>query len=957
MLVVTNRNFAFSALLAGSSLLAMSGPAAAQAASASSDAAAPTQDAGSPPAVADESGGTIVVTGSRTITNGNNSPTPVTAVTTESLQNVRPSSLTDSLLILPVFAGSRGLASNPTATGTTGGGNGSAAQLNLRNIGAQRNLVLMDGRRVPPTSFTNIVDADVIPQLLIKRVDVVTGGVSAVYGSDAISGVVNFITDTTFSGFKAQAQSGVSTRGDDGSHEAGFAYGTNLGDRAHFEVSYEFRDDDGILRRSDRDWFDRAVIAGNGTTTPYFRITNATLPANPFGGRITCGATCAINGQYFAANGVLAPFANGTTYAGTTTQSGGAGGYYDPSLKASLNQHQVYARFDADLSDNVHAYAFASGTFKTNHFFGDDLLLTGLTLRRDNPLLPAIYAAQLPNPTFTYSQFFNQNARLDEIADSRQLIGAFGFNGELGGARWSVDYSHGDSRLTTVLYNNLNYQKLSAALDVVAGPNGPVCYAATQAATAASYANCVPLNLFGPTAASRDATAYIFDTTRSVSQTRQDDINASVSGSAFSTWAGPVNMALSGEYRRQNFSQTSTGTPDERANCTNLRYNCTTTGNGQVLRPNTFAATPFIKQSVWEVAAEATVPLLKDVPLAQSVEATGAVRYTKYDTVGGYWTWKAGASWVVNDDLRVRGTISRDIRAPTLYDLYAPVTASYSNYTDVKNNVTAFLPQFNASNPTLTAEIGKTKTIGVVYKPNFIPGLSFAVDYYDIKISNAIIILQGTAAQIQTGCNVANVALYCDLIVRNSAGTVVNFIQRPVNIAQIKTSGVDLEMNYQNRVFGQPLSLRFLAAYQPHIRYIQPQVPTTDQGGVAFGPTGITAAPSWRITGSLSFKPTDQIRIDILERWRNPLKVSGDPTVTFAPGSGKIPSYAQTSLNLSFQATPKAEFFFNVQNLFDADPPTSNLTSTAGLPGQRNGFTSADDVVGRYFTAGFRVKL
>jgi iron complex outermembrane receptor protein len=257
----------------------------------------------------------VVVTGSRVISNGNNSPTPVTAIATETLTNVRPTSLTESVQVLPVFSGSRSQTSNPSATGGVGGGNGVAAQLNLRNIGANRNLVLMDGRRVPPTSISNIVDADVIPQLLVQRVDVVTGGVSAVYGSDAVTGVVNFITDTKFNGFKAQGQLGVSKYGDGEQQEVGVAVGTKLlNDRGHFEASYEYRNDEGVSRRSDRSFFTRPVVVGNGVAIPYQLIENATLSAQPFGGRITCTGACAINGQYFAADGVLSPFVNGTTY-------------------------------------------------------------------------------------------------------------------------------------------------------------------------------------------------------------------------------------------------------------------------------------------------------------------------------------------------------------------------------------------------------------------------------------------------------------------------------------------------------------------------------------------------------------------------------------------------------------------------------------------------------------------
>jgi iron complex outermembrane receptor protein len=939
------RTETFAALLASTSVLIVPTTAWAQSPPPGKSAAQPTdQD--------------IIVTGSRTVANGNNSPTPVTVVSTDALQNVRPSSLTDSLQIMPVFSGSRGLSSNPTATGTTGGGNGSAAQLNLRNIGAQRNLVLMDGRRVPPTSFTNIVDADVIPQLLVKRVDLVTGGVSAVYGSDAVSGVVNFITDTAFNGFKAQAQSGLSSRNDDPSHELGFAWGKKFGEGSHIELSYEFRDDAGIGRRSNREWFNRTTVGGNGSTVPYFMIANSTLPGQPFGGRINCGTTCALNGQYFASNGVLSPFVNGTTYTGTTTQNGGAGGYYDTSLKSALAMHQLYARFDTQISDTMHGFVVASANFKRNHFFGEDLLFSGLTLAKGNAFLPTAYQTQLPAATFTYGQMFNQNSRLDEVADSRQLMLSAGLDGTLGGAQWSLDYTHGDSRLTTTLRNNLNYQKLSAALDAVTNSAGQtVCYAATQASTAAAYANCAPLNLFGPSAASPAAVAYIMDTTRSVATTRQDDMNASLSGSPFATWAGAVKAAISGEFRRQSFSQTSDGTPSMTADCTNLRYNCTTTGVGQQLLLNTFAPSPQISMNVWEVAGETTVPLLKDQPLARAFEVTGAVRYTRYNTVGGYATWKAGFSWVVDDDLRLRGTISRDIRAPTLYDLFAPTTASYSNYTDIKTGTSSFVPQYNTSNPNLTAEIGHTKTIGLVYKPHFVPGLSFALDYYNIKISNAIAILQGTSALTQSGCNTAGVQAYCDLILRNSAGAVVNYIQRNVNLAEIDTAGIDMEVNYRGQLFGRPLALRGLAAYQPHIRYIQPSVPTIDQGGVAFGSNGLTASPSWRLTATLSYKPTDKLRIDIMERWRNTLALTGDPTVTVASGSNTIRPYGQTSANIAFELSPRAELFLNIQNLFDLDPPAVNLTGTAGNPGQRNGFAATDDVVGRYFTLGAKFKM
>jgi len=936
------------ALLAGASLIVFVGTAAAQ------TVPAPTK-------VEEQQ---IVVTGSRTVKNGDNSPTPVTVVSTEVLTNMRPTSLTESVLALPVFSGSRGAFSNPGATGGVSGGNGNAAQLNLRNLGGVRNLVLMDGRRVPPTSFTNIVDADVIPQLLIKRVDTVTGGVSAVYGSDAVSGVVNFVTDTKFNGLKLQAQAGISRYGDNPTQEAGLAWGKSFNEgRSHFEISYEFRNDAGILRRSDRSWLTRPVVVGNGTTIPYQLITNSTLSAQPFGGRITCGATCAINGQYFASNGVLSPFVNGTTYSGTTTQSGGAGGYNDNSLKAATRSHQVYARLDHEFNDNLRGFLTVSGNFKYNLSFGNDMNLANIVLAKANAFLPAAYAAQMPNATFTINQINNQSERNRFEADTSQYMVTAGLEGKLGKYSWNLSYVGGQAKLATNIYNNINNQKLSAALDAVSTANGPACYASTQASTAAAYAGCVPLNLFGPSASSAAALAYVTETTHYRATTGQHDINAGIAGSPFSTWAGEVNTAVSAEWRYQSFKADSDGTPSMYADCTNLRYNCNATGARTFLYNLTMPSNPKVSQSVFELAAEVNVPLLKDVPLFRSLEVNGAARYTKYNTVGSYTTWKLGGDWHVTDDLRLRGTLSRDIRAPTLNDLFSTTSVVMVNNADLKVGAPApdpLVPSVNLSNPNLTAEIGKTWTAGLVLKPRAIPGFSLAVDYYNIRIDKAITTVQGFQPNIQQGCNLSGLSVYCDLIQRDSTGKVTAWLVRPINLSSIKTYGIDIEANYQGRIGEHALTLRGLAAWQPHIRYIQPGVPVIDQGGAAFGSTGLTASPTWRMTGMASFGITKQVRVDGIYRWRNGMRLWGDPSVVWATGQGKIPAYGQLGANLSVGmdvgATGKGEFFLNVQNLLDAKPVVANAPGTAAGVGGFGGWAMTDDPVGRYFTAGFRLK-
>jgi iron complex outermembrane recepter protein len=949
------------ALLAGASLVAASGAAMAQQAAAPAPAAPAPAPAAAAQAVPDKD---IIVTGSRTVRNGDSSPTPVTVVSTEALNNLRPTSITESINALPVFSGSRGQFSNPGVSGGVSGGNGSASQLNLRNLGANRTLVLMDGRRVPPSSYTNIVDADVIPQLLIKRVDTVTGGVSAVYGSDAVSGVVNFITDTKFTGLKMQAQAGISKYGDDPSQEAGLAWGKSFNDgRSHFEISYEFRNDAGIDRRSSRSFLNRATVTGSGTAaSPYTLTTNSTLAAQPFGGKIIgCGTGCGLAGQYFASNGVLSAFNNGTASSSTSTQSGGAGGYYDYSLKAAQRSHQVYARFDQDLSDDIHGFASISANFKHNTSYGGELSIANEVLSTSNAFLPAAYASQMTGSTFTFSDILNQAARPRYDVDTRQLMYTVGLDGKIGDKyTWNVSYIRGDSHLNSVTSNSVNYQKLSAALDAVNVGGTAQCYAATQAATAAAYANCVPLNLFGPSAANSAALNYIMDTTHYVANTGQHDINASINGAPVSTWAGPVNVALSGEWRMQSFTSTSDATPSMYANCTNLRYNCT---SSTLLYAGTLAANPHVSQAVWELAGEANIPLVKDQRFFRDVSVDLAARYTRYNTVGAYWTWKVGADWKVSDELRFRGTISRDIRAPTLNDLFAATSVTLVSNADLlgKTPNTNNLPSVNVSNPNLTAEIGNTKTVGVVYKPAWLRGFSMAVDYYDIKVSNAITTVQGFQPSIQQGCNTSGLAVYCNLIQRDSTGAVTAWYVEPINLAKVTTYGVDTELNYAGHVGTHAFSLRGLAAWQPHIRYIQPGVATIDQGDVAFGTNGLTASPSWRITGTASVNVTHAFRVDAIYRWRNAMKLWGDPTVVWAPGQNHVAPFGQLGLNgsWSFDAlgAGKGEFFVNVQNVFNAIPPVANAPGTSTSPGGFGGFAIGDDPVGRYFTAGMRLKF
>jgi outer membrane receptor protein involved in Fe transport len=957
----------FLRLLAGVSALTISTAAFAQADQPSTTTTAPTSDAAAAaPAAAPAPAAEIVVTGSRVIKNGSASPTPLTTISTQALAVASPAgTISDALNNLPVFSGSRNSYSNPgsNATGVQGG-NGNANVLNLRNLGTYRTLVLFDGHRIPPTLFNSTVDVDLIPQELIDRVDVVTGGVSAVYGSDAISGVVNYILNSKFDGFRAHVEGGVSQRGDAGNQDIGGAFGTKLGDRGHFEASVQHREYDGILDRAyDRNWDNLAAIIGGGDPTkpvgsadnPYMLATNVRLSTYSFGGYIPKGA---LAGQTFNQNGVLSTFNKGTATGSSCCQIGGDGAYQDASMASPSKSTQAFGRFDYDLTDDLHFYVQGALNLKKSVSYTGWNQLAGVTLGATNAYLDPAYQAELAaagQSTFTLNEILKQAPRIQNISKTTQWYVNTGIDGHLGGFKWEATYTHGASRMKTQVNNQVNQQRLTAAADAVKDSNGNiVCEAALTDPSV--YGGCSPIDLFGPSAASAQALDYVLGSTGFVTHTIQDSADASISGSLFDTWAGPVNVALSGEWRRQTFDAKSFGQSSAYVDCTGLRY-CSTATLTPVYA-STFPDSPTVAQSVKEAAIEVDVPLLKDKPFVKSFDVNGAARYTDYSTSGHYATWKVGAVWAVNDDLKLRGTISRDIRAPTLYDLFQPTTTVYGNFTDVSKGVTAYLPSVNIGNPNLTSEVGHTYTLGAVLKPHFVPGLTLTVDYYHTLVTNAISVIQGFNAAVQQGCiQSGGASVYCSLIQRDAAGNATAYYIQPENIARVKTYGWDGEADYSTRIGEHPLNLRLLVNYQPHIYYQQPGIPTIDQGDAGWGLNGLMPSPSVQLAGFVDFKPTDNFTIDLFEHWRNKFRRSGVASQVFA--DPYVKSYATTNLTLTLDTgsawvIKDSQFYLSVTNLFDAKPPLSGYYSGSTSAGQSYEFS--DDPTGRALLVGFRIK-
>jgi outer membrane receptor protein involved in Fe transport len=900
----------------------------------------------------------VTVTGSRVINNGNEMPTPVTVVSKDDLANLKPLSMIESLNELPVFAGGRTQQQTGTPTGGTSGGAGAANQLSLRDLGTLRTLVLFDGQRVAPSSITNVVDADIVPQMLIQRVDVVTGGASAVYGSDAMVGVVNFIPVKDLDGIKVEGQIGESTYGDDQNYKAGIAGGTSFADgRGHIEASAENYFKAGIPFYFSRPWYNYPALTGAGTAAnPLVLQTNIHSNQNTYGGLITSGV---LAGQMFGTNGVLSPFVHGTATGTSTSEIGGSGSQGGvASLEAGVRWTQLYGRLDYDFSDKVHGHFQTS--FKHMYTAQNvvDFANNNYTFSSTNAFLPAVYQAQLATAkqtTFKMSQLINEAPPWQADSYTNQTIVNAGLDGDLWGYKWSLNANFGQSLLADVIKNDENNQHMAASLDAVVNPaNGQIVCSITLTLGDNS---CVPFNAFGPTAASAAAIAYDFPSNRWTAKTKMADVNFSVSGQPFSTWAGPVGVALSAEWRRTAFSSfTSTdNSANTLADCTAIRFNCTQ--GTQLLWNNAFATRSLVGISVAEGAGEFDVPLLKDIPLVQSLSLNGAARFMSYSTSGDFSAWKIGAVWEVNDQLRVRGTASRDIRAPTINDIFEPASVMVTTVQDLLTNTNPTVKQFRVGNPALKPEVGRTNTVGAVYQPDWLKGASFTVDAFDITVSKAIVEVK-ISNSAQLACYASGGASpYCALQTRpngfadtSPSNAITSLRQENINISSLRTYGADFEANYTNDLFGHRFNLRGYLTWQPHILNTTPGLTNLELAGVEQAANPNIPAPRWRLTTTESLNITDDFRVDVTERGRSALRVNGDTGLTAT--CCDVPALFYFDVNLSYMingldvagyTVDQSEIFFNVNNLFDHDPPTRPVLGY-------------DDVVGRSFVLGFRVR-
>lgn len=934
----------------------------------------PVQAQDRPASATEATNADIVVTGSRIVRDGYTAPTPVTVAPVEDLVKSTPTNVPDALNKLPQFQNSSSPArsshnfSNQPTNGNI---------LNLRGVGGNRTLILLDGLRVPPTTYLGTVDVDVIPNLLLSRVEVVTAGASAAYGSDAVAGVVNFVLDKKFNGIKGNVQAGVSEQGDNANQRIGLAYGTQLfGDKGHLLLSGEYYNNEGMLRSDRKSALRNAVYVGSvpGSSSPAGSAANPYMIVDDIHLAIASDNGLILNGPGAGLtldnNGSLRPFRPGTTTGSPIFNVGGDGFVIpaDVSAVAPLKTYHAFGRFDYELTPDVKA--FVQGVWsradlryssQANAFVGTQ----PAPVFQGNPYIPASIAALLtPGQEFDVAKY-NGNTSSHPVTTERTdfWMATAGLEGSFGDWNWKLDYTHGDSHHKVRQYGLYDYQKTYAALDAVRDPaSGNIVCApsiSSDPAIRARFAGCKPLNVFltGDAYTSQPGYAYATSSVMAYdARIRQNSIEGSVQGSLFDLPGGPVDIAIGGEYRDQTLDLTSNSDPslldttaERSAYFAGLRGVSNTSlffwlNNVGVARG---------KLNVKEGFAEINLPLFKDVPFFQQLSFNAAGRITDYSTSGSVKTWKLGGIWQPVQDILFRATLSRDIRAPNLFELFAGDQSGIGLLADPVTNTSQNVSTVAGGNPNLKPEIGKTLAIGGVLTPRFLPGFSLAVDYYRLKINGAIGTL--SVAQIVNNCYANSAVPECALITRPTPSSFPTLVRvSAANIAFLETSGIDFDATYNVNLGNGRLSTRLYASWLD--KYLTQQstvVSAFDQAGYGSNNSGL---PKWRGTLSVNYS-NGPLNLFVSEQYIDGMKIGtpGQPNQNF--GGAKTPAVWYTDLTISGRIDAKGgtfEPFLTVNNLFDRDPPLVPGT----IPGVNlPTIISVYDTVGRAFTAGVRFKF
>jgi iron complex outermembrane receptor protein len=911
----------------------------------------------------------IVVTGSRIRVRDFEEVSPVSTVGSDVIASIGATSVDQVLNTLPQVV--------PGFTATSNNPSDGTATVDLRGLGPERTLVLINGRRLTPSTQTGRTDLNNVPTQLIERVEVVTGGASAVYGSDALAGVVNFILKDDFEGFEAGYQYGVSDRGDGGEHTADITLGGNFADGAgNFTgfVSYNQRDSilqgDRSYTKVDYGFYHILGLQPNfaGSVTGLAGRFDNNAATNPFG---------SWSGNATGTGGNWVQQADGVTRRHVSLlpeYNNGVGDRYNfapvnllltPAEKWTLGALGHY-----EFNEHARTYMELLYVNSKNSTQLAPTPATNVQVAATSPFLSDAsreLAASRPNPDgpLTFRRRMAEVGPRQQENDSSLFQVVTGVGGSIGFKDWEYDayYLYGQNEFDNYTYNDVSTSKFEAGI------------AGCPADYATFVPNCVPVNPFGIGTMTPEMTDFIRLNFADQQIFKRHNLAAVLNGTLVDLPAGALGFAVGAEYRKDS--------TDYRPDIAKQQ--------GDILGFN--AQQPIRGDfDVTELYFEAAVPLVKDVVGFQDLSLELGYRYSDYSSVGGVEAYKGGLNWAVTDGIRVRGMYQRAVRAPSVFELYQAGDQGFPSYTDPcagleqaddpdtyafcqaqglpapENYVqpNSQVEAFFFGSPDLSEETSDTYTLGLVWTPSFIDGFNASFDYYDIKVDDYVTTLNGGVTGIIDACfaslDLNSPDCYFDpinapLVYRIGTGEMqVNAPQ--VNASKLQTKGVDIQLNYNIPVWNT-IRLSLLATYLDS--WVLDGIDYKGSTG-AYNISG--SFPEWKANMRVAV-PIGPVTLNWNLTWIDSMINQGDLDKgqafgegncnpdgdSYKPCFGTVGSKVYNDVSAMWQLNDTWSISAGVNNLFNEEPELVQL----GI--DMNTDPGTYDVIGTYYFGTIRAKF
>ncbi len=937
----------------------------------------------------------IIVTGSLIARPNNTAVSPIVSVGETALKETGQVNLQDALNQFPSFT--------TAGNANTGGqGTGGRASVNLHGLGTNRNLVLLDGKRLPLSDINGNVDINILPESIMGGVDIITGGASAIYGSDAISGVVNFKTQRAFDGVRMDVQNSISERGDAYKFNGSLAFGSSFAeDRGHVMAAFSYAQQDQVNGSTRDFFFDKtpSSFIGNGTFVPSaVNAPNAAVVSGVFAGYgvNNLPANFQLLNLGFNNDGTLFTQTGARNYKGPNGSSGylivgnnvrmPVGQQID--FANGLKRKTAFVKADYELTPSLTAYGqFMYVDLSVKTASGGSLTQFGnlTTIPVTNPFIPQdlrTILASRPNPNAA----FTWNGRYVGVPyknwDENYVVQQYmaGVKGDIASG-WSFDlYASYDQSVHDQQLNDAVVKSRVQTLLNAADGGRSLCTGG--------------FNIFGDANArslSQSCVDYITKTAFSKEKLSQTQAQLQVNGKLFDLGAGPAQIAFVAGYRKNSYNFI----PDSDLRAQNIE--------------SVIASQPASGRiSVKEFAAQVDVPLIADKPFIQEFGIGGAIRYSDYSVTGGVTSYEVDARWKPVEPLLFRGSYQRAVRAPNIGELFSPQQGNQlvigtppgalGDPCDIRSTArtgangaqvaalcvaqgipqaaissytfpTTATGQLVSGNTNLTPERADTYNFGIVLNSPFQSGLlsdlTLSVDYYNIAVKNVISTVPGLTVLSKCfnldGSNPSydRTNLYCGLLSRDNSGQLVNVATPFLNLGSVKTDGVEAQVNWtvpapflrgnSGRLFVNA-AVGWLHNYKLQLI---PGAAELDYTGISNGAAGVSslpprATPKWKSVTSFGYR-SDVTTLGLRWRYQSAMK---DTTSVLTPATAQVGvgAYALWDMFGTVRVNKAIEFRAGVNNLFDRGLPF--------VASSQNGTDVAlYDPIGRSFYLGARVNF